>query len=112
VRAQSAKRRQQQKQRRQLANQLGDRPCSLKVPNVCTFWAEAFHELVGAGQGGSRTDPRNISPACHRCNGFCEDQPEIAVRFGWKVPGWDSERTETGRVPIRPNPYSLAEQET
>jgi hypothetical protein len=110
IRRQSAGRRRQQAERRRLA---GDtvRCCVLRVPNVCTFYAEAWHELVGAGQSGSRTDPRNLAAACNRCNGFVEDQPEVAYRYGWKVRSCDAVRGEGGLVPAVPSPYSLDRQE-
>jgi hypothetical protein len=110
IRRQSAGRRKQQAERRRLAGNTV-RCCTLRIPNVCTLYAEAWHELVGSGQTGSRTDPRNLAAACNRCNGWVEDFPEIAYRYGWKVRSSDSVPGDGGLVPAVPSPYSLAQQE-
>ena len=105
---QSAARRVEQAIRRSLAEQLGRPPCTIRILNVCTGQAEAFHELVGAGQGGSRVDRRNIAPACNRCNQTIEDRPAEAYREGWKVRRSDAVEGEHGLVPAHPNPRSVA----
>ena len=107
VRRQSARRRREQAVRRGYAAELGDTPCALKVFNVCTGMAEAFHELVGAGQGGSRVDRSNLAPACNRCNSHVEDHPQLAVLHGWKVPQRDAVPGDGGLVPAVPNRHAI-----
>lgn len=104
---QSAKRKVQQAIRRALAGPLHGEPCVLALP-VCTGRAEHWHELVPSGRGGSRIDPRNISPSCDACNSLVEDTPTQATARGMKVPTREAMDGEGGLVPIHPNPYSLA----
>lgn len=108
LRRQSADRRVEQAIRRGIAAELGRRPCALRIFNVCTGTAEAFHELVGAAQGGSRVDRRGIAPCCHRCNGFIEDHPAISYEQGWKVRREDAMPGDRGLVPRELSPYSVA----
>ncbi len=108
IRPQSAKRRRVNRARWELAADHLDEPCRIRS-EVCTGWAEHFHELVGRRQGGSLTDPRNLVPSCDRCNGWIEDYPELARDNGWKVHQAQSMRAEDGfAVPINPNPLAIA----
>ena len=108
LRRQSAHRRVEQAIRRAIVDELGDQPCHIRAFNVCTGQAEALHELVGAAQGGSRIDRRNIVPACNRCNVHVEDQPKLAVLSGWKVPRRDARAGDRGLLPAVPSPLSVA----
>jgi hypothetical protein len=104
--AQSAKRRAEQKVRRELAGQLEGARCQLRL-EPCTGAAEHWHELVGAGVGGSRTDLRNLTPACDACNGHLEQLPDryergLKVRAAHAVPGRD------GLVPAVAHPLAVA----
>lgn len=102
----SKRRRSLNAERRKLAADLPDAPCRLRTP-VCTGWAEHFHELVGAGVGGSVTDPRNLVPACDTCNGWIEDRPD-RYQMGWKVPAWWAVDGDRGLVPEQLSPLCLA----
>ena len=104
----SKRRRQEQAIRRGYAAELGDNtPCVLRVFNVCTGRADAFHELVGARQGGSRVDRSNIAPACNPCNAWVEDNPELARARDLKVPAWDAVPGDGGLVPAVPNRHAI-----
>jgi hypothetical protein len=103
---QSAKRKAEQQVRRALAGQLEGARCQLRL-EVCTGGAEHWHELVGAGVGGSRTDLRNLTPACDACNGYLEQLPDryergLKVRAVHAVPGRD------GLVPAVAHPLAAA----
>jgi hypothetical protein len=110
MRSQSPKRQRQQAQRRKLAAALGDTACQLRT-SACTFMAEAFHELVGVAQGGSRTDTRNLVPSCNRCNVFVEDYPQLAYRMRWKVRRTETVDGDGGLVPAVPVPWSVDQME-
>ncbi len=107
VRRESPARRREQTVRRKMADELGPVGCHLKIFNVCTGPAEAFHELVGARQGGSRIDRRNLAPSCNRCNSWVEDNPEIARRYLWKVPRHEAMEGDGGLIPANPNPHAM-----
>lgn len=81
--------------------------CVLALEGVCTGRAECWHELVGAGVGGSRTDPRNIAAACGACNTALETHPD-RYRNGWKVRSSDAVRGDGGLIPATPSPYAHA----
>ena len=112
VRRQSARRRREQAVRRGYAAELGDTACALNVFNVCTGMAEAFHELVGAGVGGSRVDRSNICPSCNRCNSWVEDNPGVAYRLGLKVPSHEAVPGDHGLVPAVPNRHAIRQHTT
>ena len=107
IRPQSAKRRREQKTRRQLASPYELERCWLGSQS-CTGQAQAWHELVGRAQGGSITDNRNLCAACHRCNGWVEDNPAEARELGWKVHTSDAEPGVGGLVPRVLSRLSLA----
>lgn len=107
MRRQSKARQRQQVERRRIVARLGDVPCALRT-SVCTGRAEALHELVGAAQGGSRTDRRNVSPCCSRCNSYIEDNPNMAYVNGWKVRREHGQRGDNGLVPAVPSRYAVA----
>ena len=106
IRPQSAKRRREQKTRRQLASPYEHERCWLGLDG-CTGWAEHWHELVPAGRGGSRSDLRNIAAACDRCNEAVETHPD-RYSLGLKVRTADAVKGDGGLVPRKPNPFSLA----
>ena len=108
LRRQSADRRVEQAVRRGIAAELGCQPCTIRAWRVCSGWAEAFHELVGAAQGGSRVDRLNLAPCCHRCNSFIEDRPAEAYLHGWKVRREHAVEGNRGLVPADPSPYAVA----
>lgn len=108
LRRESAGRKVEQAVRRGIAAELGPRPCALRILNVCSGRAENLHELVGAGQGGSRVDRRNLVPACDRCNSTVEDRPTEAYANGWKVRREHAAPGERGLVPAVTNPRSVA----
>jgi len=104
--AQSAKRRRQQADRRDLASPFQHERCWIGLPG-CTGWAEHWHELVGAGVQGSRTDKRNIAASCVACNDAIEVHPQ-RFELGLKVHAWNAVVGEDGLVPAEPHPLSLA----
>ena len=103
----SARRRKVNAERRRAAESLDGEPCWLTTV-VCTGQAEHWHELVGRAQGGSLVDPRNLVPACDRCNGWVEDHPETAAALGYKVRAFDAVPGERGLVPAVLSPYAVA----
>ena len=103
----SRRRRAQQHIRTHLADPWRDTPCWLAIPGLCTGTGQHWHELVGAGVGGSRTDPRNICWACDACNGGLEGLEERYVA-GWKVRSHDAMEGDGGLVPADPHPLALA----
>ena len=106
IRPQSAKRRREQKTRRQLASPFPNEPCWIGLPG-CTGWAEHWHELVGSGVGGSRSDKRNLCAACDACNGALEDRQDRYQR-GLKVHTSDAKPGDGGLVPRVLSRLSLA----
>lgn len=81
--------------------------CRIPSP-VCTGRADAFHELVGRIQGGSKVDPRNLVPCANTCNTWIEDNPSVAQLKGWKVPAWQATVGHGGLVPAVPSPLTIA----
>ena len=90
LRPQSAKRRREQAQRREMAfAAFGPNPvCEIRWDADCTGWADALHEIRKRSRGGSIVDLHNVAPACNVCNGKVEDFPAEAERRGWSVPSW------------------------
>ena len=107
IKPQSAKRRAQQKIRRELAVQLPQETCWLNIDGFCTGWAECWYELVGSGVGGSRTDRRNLCASCTACNSNLENHRDRHAR-GWKVKTADAKPGKDGLVPRVLSRYSLA----
>ena len=103
----STRRRRQQHTRTRLAEPWRYTPCWLAIPGLCTGTGEHWHELVGSGVGGSRTDPRNLALACDACNSGLEDLEE-RYAAGWKVRSHDAIQGEGGLVPAYPHPLALA----
>ena len=103
---QSRKRRRQQQARRDMHVPEGER-CRLAIPGVCTGAAECWHELVGAGVGGSRVDARNTCPSCARCNQELEGRSD-RYAMGWKVRSSDAKPGYGGLVPAVPHPLAWA----
>lgn len=110
IRPVSAKRRAEQQVRRDLASPYEHERCWIGLPG-CTGWAEAWHELVSAAQGGSRTDTRNLCASCDMCNASIET---LADRYalGLKVAREDATEGCEGLVPAEPHPLSLAQRWT
>lgn len=48
------------------------------ITTGCRQRVEGLHERRKRSAGGSLTNPRNLIPACNRCNGWIEDQPRLA----------------------------------
>lgn len=63
---------------------LAERPwCEIRWDDGCTRRADALHELLSRGRGGSITDPENCVPACNHCNGAVSDNPVEAEARGF-----------------------------
>lgn len=106
IRGQSARRRQEQTVRAALPHEhLGAR-CRLALDG-CTGDAEHFHELVGAGVGGSRVDRRNLVPACDACNSLIETLPDRHQRR-LKVRSTAAKPGVGGLVPAVPHRLAIA----
>lgn len=91
IRFQSDKRTGQQDYRRDLAKQWQGEACWIRTP-FCTGYGQAWHELVGAGVGGSRVDPRNLCWSCNQCNSGLENlhdryEQGLKVRSSNAMPG-------------------------
>lgn len=55
--------------------------CEIRWDANCTRLADALHELLPRGRGGSITEKANTIPACNYCNGAVSDNPaEAEVR--------------------------------
>lgn len=53
-----------------------------EVYRGCLGIARCWHELRKRAQVGSITDRANLMAACFLCNGWVEDNPELAHRAG------------------------------
>ena len=103
---QSGKRTAQQEYRRELAKQWHGESCWIRT-RFCTGIGQAWHELVGAGVGGSRVDPRNMCWSCNACNSGLENLHD-RYEQGLKVRSSEAEPGEGGLVPKSPHPLALA----
>ena len=103
---QSGKRTAQQDYRRELAKQWQGEACWIRT-RFCTGYGQAWHELVGAGVGGSRIDPRNLCWACNACNSGLENLDD-RYEQGLKVRSTNSMRGLEGLVPKEPHKLALA----
>ena len=108
MRWQSDKRRAEQQVRREIAFHYPHERCWVGLEG-CTGWAEAWHELVGSGQGGSRSDPRNLCASCNHCNRMIE-RLDDRFELGLKIHTSKATKGDGGLVPEDPHPLSLAER--
>ena len=106
IKFRSDKRTAQQEYRRDLARQWAGEPCWIRTVN-CTGYGQAWHELVGAGVGGSRVDPRNLCWSCNTCNSGLENLRD-RYEQGLKVRRSDAVEGEGGLVPAVPHRLALA----
>jgi hypothetical protein len=102
---QSGKRTAGQDYRRSLAVQWQGEPCWIRT-RFCTGYGHAWHELVGAGVGGSRVDPRNLCWSCNPCNSGLENLDD-RYEQGLKVRSSDAMPGDKGLVPKEPHRLSL-----
>ena len=100
LRAVSAKRARQNRERRTMVANLygGERPlCAvweLRQPEWCTRWADDAHEPLSRARGGSITDPGNHAPLCRPCHTLITDEdPDWAYEAGLLVHSWDASKT-------------------
>lgn len=60
----------------------------------CLGRHEAPHHLRKTGQGGSKINPANMVACCNPCNGWIEDEPELARALGLVIregdPSWEA----------------------
>lgn len=86
----SAKRRAQNRQRRQVVAALvADDPwCQARLPKVCTGLAVDAHEVQTRARSGSVIDPENIRMLCRACHEFVTVNPAWADATGWTRPSW------------------------
>lgn len=105
IKFQSSKRTSQQEVRREMAKQWQGEPCWI-VTRFCTGVGQAWHELVGAGVGGSRVDPRNLCWSCNACNSGLENLHD-RYEQGLKVRSTDAVAGVGGLVPEDPHRLAL-----
>lgn len=101
----------QQVIRADLAAPWRNTACWVAIAGVCTGQGEHWHELVGAGQGGSRIDPANLCWSCDACNSHLERRPDRYHR-GFKVRRHTAVPGAGGLVPPSPHPLALASRWT
>jgi hypothetical protein len=107
---QSGKRTAEQDYRRELAKQWEGEACWIRT-RFCTGYGQAWHELVGAGVGGSRLDPRNLCWSCNACNSGLENLHDRYDQ-GLKVRSSDGMPGDGGLVPEEPHRLALASRWT
>lgn len=89
----SAKRQQENRERRAMADELypGRReqePVKCVVP-WCTRWADDLHEPLTRARQGSITDPDNGEPTCRRHNSELTEEPSWGYTLHLLVHSWD-----------------------
>jgi hypothetical protein len=72
------------RQRAKLSADLRLNPRRCEFPLGCPQTADAWHEYLSRGQGGSITDPNNLLGACNPHNVWAEDNPIEAHDIGWR----------------------------
>jgi hypothetical protein len=107
IRFRSDKRTAQQDYRRKLAEQWQGERCWIGLVGVCEGYGWCWHELVGAGVGGSRVDPRNLCWSCGSCNTTLE-RLDDRYEQGLKVRSSDAEPGDGGLVPREAHRLALA----
>jgi hypothetical protein len=60
--------------------------CGIRWDGNCTRRADALHEILPRGRGGSITEKANTLPACNYCNGAVSDNPAEAEARGFLLP--------------------------
>ena len=84
--AQSAKRRREQRVRREaMLAAFGTDPLCRR----CGRRADDAHEVVTRARGGSITDPGNIVPLCRPCHRYVTDNPQAARAEGFTRWSWE-----------------------
>jgi hypothetical protein len=61
--------------------------------STCQITAEACHERRKRSAGGSTIDPINLLSACNPCNGWVENEPDVARSIGVSVHPWEDPAT-------------------
>lgn len=88
LRPMSARRRAENRERREIAHAtLGDAPLCA-VPG-CGRFADDVHEPLTRARGGSITDPNNMVPLCRGCHDSVQLGPQWAYDLGLMVHSWD-----------------------
>ena len=57
---------------------IGPLLADARLGTQCSGRIEGLHERRKRSAGGSLVNPENLIPACNRCNGWVEDEPELA----------------------------------
>lgn len=88
LRPMSARRRAENRERREIAHAtFGDAPLCA-VPG-CGRFADDVHEPLTRARGGSITDPNNMVPLCRSCHDSVQLGPQWAYDLGLMVHSWD-----------------------
>jgi hypothetical protein len=80
----SLKRAKLERERAKLNAELRTYPRRCEFPLGCTQMADAWHEYVTRGQGGSIVDPENLRASCNFHNGYAEDHINECHDIGWR----------------------------
>jgi hypothetical protein len=89
LRAQSDKRRKENRERREMANRLWPDGRPRCVVPWCTRLADDLHEPLTRARGGSITSPENAEPLCRTDHDALEDEPQWAYDLELLVHSWD-----------------------
>lgn len=66
---------------------LAEHPeCGIRWDDRCRGMADALHEILSRGRGGSITDEANCIPACNPCNEAVSSNPAEAEKRGFLLP--------------------------
>jgi len=66
---------------------LADHPgCGIRWDERCRGLADALHEILSRGRGGSITGRANCIPACNPCNEAVSSNPAEAEKRGFLLP--------------------------
>ena len=84
LRAVSAKRARQNRQRRQMADRLYPEQPLCSVP-WCGQWADDLHEPLTRARGGSITDPGNCAPLCRKHHDDITFRPESELQWAYDL---------------------------
>ena len=82
IRPVSAGRRRENRERRAMARERFPEMNPRCIVPWCTRPADALHEILSRGRGGSITDPENTVPACNICNEELTHEPDWGYRLG------------------------------
>lgn len=90
LKPQSAKRRQENRQRKTvLLAKYGRGPVQCEVP-WCVRWADDAHEVLTRARGGSITDPDNIRAVCRPCHDAITAEAPWAYEIGFLKHSWEA----------------------